>query len=614
MKNDINKDNISTTPGLYIEQAGEKHIQQILKSMENVPWGITLLQLAWTAGPVTFLALQGGYYIGYGKSAPLMLFFYFAGYTLIAGLIGIFVNITYKITQDNKKTQAEKNFLYVIDKMSDLIIDFCNFRVSLLNNEEKKYEAACVLLKNSHPPPGAIAIAFCDITNDEKLAETAEKIEIFRRFGLSSRIDDLRRPLENQRKELFEKLKQTHPELSYFFNLRLHGKAPSLKDGIPRPDGFLERIFLASETDNLTLMTIKDAEALLTLVLEFMNGREITILNFNFTGNKQLRQAANLIEKNRALYRLSQIMMNYRTQALKSLLIKHKLIHEDNDSDLKSFYTKATECIDQLSQQIIQNNYHDSADKKQLNNYKLFLDILLHYSFAYDAYINFLNQQKQYVKAISDWDKIANSFSKDTTNFQYNTNCKGLKIEEKIIVLNNEGKLACAKKIKSILHKYNESYSNSSIYSETQIKQIAILIALSVNPYLLLSNPVNQYGIESSNAANLGSLEQGISVQAKAGWTAAMVGEVEKNLAKAIEKLVKVLIQQYGKKLDSDAIDFLHRTYGVNINNLKAINNQTISHASINYVVKTIPSIKNIQPNWLLAKKYAQNMLAVDSN
>ena len=45
--------------------------------------GKTLLQLAWTAGPVTYLALQGGYFIGYGKSAPVQVFIYFAGYTVV---------------------------------------------------------------------------------------------------------------------------------------------------------------------------------------------------------------------------------------------------------------------------------------------------------------------------------------------------------------------------------------------------------------------------------------------------------------------------------------------------------------------------------------------------
>lgn len=604
-KNEYTK---TSFPRFYLEKAGERHIKQILEVIENVPWGITFLQLAWVAGPVTFIALQGGYLLGYGKTAPFSLFAYFAAYTLIAGFIGITVSIIYKTLRERKKEQAEHNLLYVIDKLADLISYFRDFRLGQLDEKERKLEAAHILLKNSHPLPQAIAVAVEDITNDRKLAQAIKKIEIFRRAGLFTRASDLVKEIADQCEDVTQKLINTHPEMAQFLKFRLQGHAPSLKDGIPRPEGFLERIFSSGETGNLSLMTIRDAEELLILMFELINGRKIRILKFRFIGNKRLREITNNLESIRAAYRISKSTMNYRLQTLISLLIEKKLMVIQGEADLSFIYSKILQAIDIFSQDILKNKHRTRAQR--LEKFKLLDKIISLHTMMFNDYKIARAQQRQYATIVKQWQKIATTYSDNAIEFRHGKGRRGLRITETSISLDDENKLKLAKEFTIILREFYEQYPTLSTYSEKSIKQLAISVTLTAEPFLNLSHPVIQRGIESTNAANLGSLEEGISAQAKAGWTTAMVQEVEKNIGRSAERLASVLVQQYGEELDTEAIDFLHNTYGASKSVLEAIKEQKISpKSSMDYLTPIQPIIEPIKTNWLQAKVHAQKIL-----
>ena len=51
---------------LQIQQSGQRRIDRMAQSGVGKSSLWSLAEVGWTAGPVTFLAAQGGYYLGFG--------------------------------------------------------------------------------------------------------------------------------------------------------------------------------------------------------------------------------------------------------------------------------------------------------------------------------------------------------------------------------------------------------------------------------------------------------------------------------------------------------------------------------------------------------------------
>ncbi len=118
-------------------------------------------------------------------------------------------------------------------------------------------------------------------------------------------------------------------------------------------------------------------------------------------------------------------------------------------------------------------------------------------------------------------------------------------------------------------------FTDTATLNDVDIKQIIMSMVMKVTNYVDLNNPIIQYGIDSVNAINFGSLENGISIQAKILWTAYMVSECKCDFQKSSEQLAKVLIEIYDEELDYDAIEFLNQKYGARKNVLEGINKRS---------------------------------------
>src|SRR6056297_1653991 len=103
-----------------LEYLGEDFIRRAAHAARKESWGRTVVQLAWTAGPVTYLALQGGYMLGYGTHAPSNLFIYFAIYTVIAGVFAIAVRFIYQFTRGQEQEKSEAALSYALVHLPDL--------------------------------------------------------------------------------------------------------------------------------------------------------------------------------------------------------------------------------------------------------------------------------------------------------------------------------------------------------------------------------------------------------------------------------------------------------------------------------------------------------------
>jgi hypothetical protein len=581
---------------LYLEKEGEMHIQHILEVIENEPWGVSLLQLSWSAGPITFFALQGGYLLGYGKTAPMSLFTYFAGYTLIAGVFGLIASVINKITKERNKKDAERNYLYVIDKLIDLIYSFTNYRLSMLTKNDRKAESAKILLTNSHAFPDSIAIATLDLTGDSHIAELGKQIEVFRRSGLSSRVKDLIGDSREKIENLLLELQNTYPEAAYFLDLRFKGDAPSLKVGIPRIDGFLKRIYLSAEYGDFSMMTIRDAEEFLLFVYELINGRRLSVLNFTYIGNKKLNEAARSLEKYRAAYRSIKATVNYRTEMLYTVFTKYKLINVGKKLSLAQKYNLVYEHLNMLCEEFLQSETNAYKQRSSTINLALLKKALYYHSLLVKNYKFAQVTEKKLEHAIVKWRTISNKYDDKKTEFRYGRGKRGLRISNKIIYLDDNSKITLSNKLAGLI----DELDNEDINNEHTIKEFAISLLLEMPSSLELDNPTVQYGIDSVNSINLGSIEQGISVQAKALWTANMVEELKKNTSRSAEQLARALVDEYDEDLDDDAIDFLETKYGARKSVLRQIK-QSIPpkiNDKLNYRDIPITKIKSNPSKW----------------
>ena len=173
------------------ESLGEDFIHRVSLAVKKESWRQTIMQLAWTAGPVTYFALQGGYFLGYGKTAPPGLIIYFAIYTVIAGILAILVRFMYQFTKGQEIERLEKSIKQAFVKLPDLILFIRDQILRYYDIDNRRLLAAKYLLENPDATSETIRVAVFDATGDEVLANAAGQIEVFRKNGLFARIDDL---------------------------------------------------------------------------------------------------------------------------------------------------------------------------------------------------------------------------------------------------------------------------------------------------------------------------------------------------------------------------------------------------------------------------------------
>lgn len=234
---------------VLIEAAGRSRITEVAASARKVPWSLNMLQLLWAAGPVTFLAMQGGYFLGFGHAAPAQNFIFFAVYTLLFGVIGLLARFIADATRGRRQERSRDQLRNTIDLLPDLLFVTRDLAMAEMAPDMRRRKAAEVLLHEVDISPEGVAVAVREMTGDTSLASAAEQIEIYRRLGLRSRVADLVDVTADARMAALEKLHHDAPELADSLRDRLQGVAPTREDGVRRIDQFLDRLFSAADSD-----------------------------------------------------------------------------------------------------------------------------------------------------------------------------------------------------------------------------------------------------------------------------------------------------------------------------------------------------------------------------
>lgn len=602
-------------------------IEKVARAPHQEPWSITILQYAWTAGPVTLIGAYFGYYFAYGVMMPLERAFYFLGYSIIAVALGVGYRLFHNMTRGRQQARERINLLNLIDQIPELIYQVRDLGQVNMTEEQRRIHSAGILLRKIDLGPEWVSTAIEDLTNNQQLAKQAERIEIFRRAGLYNRMQDIIKDAWKETNKAWLTLNENHPRTADALKKRLNGIVARPHDGQKREPLFIERILSAIEEGNENLMTLHDVEEMLILCFELICGREIAYLKIEYTGHWDLARALDKLEEERNDLRISRARVYSRLKALITYLNNIGIpseIGSGNGLSTHKLLAIATKSLDKLSLQVREARQLtlSSPQKKGVKKHLLALTTksrqlekaLQIYNESHRAHLKQGRDSLLFKRALKNWQKLSSKYQ-----HQNNENLKrSLTISEQTIFLNDEDKAEVTQRIRQYL---NESPDLSRIMSETQIEEncqsssiqqdseeslteaqardIAIEIATILDPYIHLHDPQIQRAIESANAISLANIEPGMTARTKAAWGKAMAGAVEKNLAASAEKLAQNLIRYYRVPLSDQTINFLVKTYNANLERL-----QFIAHyetpLSATYSLDNVSAMEVPQPkdNW----------------
>lgn len=545
-----------------------------------MPWQILLLELAWTAGPATFLAAAGGYYLGFGKQLPTQNAVFFIGYTVIFGIIGLVTRVLYRTTSLPRKQRAAQQLSHALDMLPDLFMGVREMRFAGMDPATRRVESVGYLLRRVDLDPQAISLLVEELTGDGHLANLAGKIEMYRRAGLRERMSELVEECRDAAWKATEELSAFAPDTAALLNDRLYGRAPTYKAGLPRPENFIERTLAAIEQDDDNLMTLEDTEQILMLAFELLSGRKMPVLLFHYKGRWETARATDKLIEHWNRYRIAKAVGYSRLRALEELLA--------HSSETDVTLGAQGQTVETLSSNILEGlrQLNDAAEKLlrltpdarrvQRNSLEPLCRTLNEALGMHATWRRACSQVGQrhalFLRSLTAWERTVAGRDAQHRTLRPGGRYSGLQLIEREIFLDNEQKLALAETLDGFLRTHRLRTRDDSVVYGTSgrerflntglAKSLAVEVVLRLEALIELSRPEIQRAIYASAAPNFHGLEMSQSAATKAGLGAAATAEVQDDLGLAAERLATVLVTQYQVALTKEMMEFLHRTYG----------------------------------------------------
>ena len=572
---------------MFLEQRGENRIERLVQASIARSNLLKFIGFAWTAGPVTYLAGQGAYYLGFGTWMPDKNLVFFIGYTVLMGFIALLVNLLYVLTRGRSMEEARDNLKRVLGVLPDLIMGVRDLSLSLMDPESRRLESAKILLQKSDLGPEWLSLAVRNIVDSPTIAMAVEETEIYWRAGMHSRIADINRELAHEIETTLDVLNQDRPQLARLLEQRLKGQKPTLLTGVERERFFIERIFSAIEEDNEDILTLSDVEEMLTLAFELLSGRRIPMLMVNYVGSWKLARATDKLEIERSKYRIARARGYSRLLALANYLsdcdyLKYGPVAEKLPS--RELLVICDQVIDELAEKML---HQPNAGKQQKNSkrslqiqFEQFSHILDLYNLASQESKRVDREHEDFVKDINQWQRLVNQH-REAHPAEYDQGGRGLQIVEHTIYLEDSSKTTVVAQLAKQFDEASVRVAGARVTLQDErmesdksvrlAKQLGIDVALALDKYVHLSRPEVQRAIYSANAIDMGGFEPGLSTHTKIGWGEAVSKEIQKNMARAAEHLAIALFRYYGIQLGEEQQEFLSERYGANTKTLEDV-------------------------------------------
>ncbi len=582
---------------ITLDRYKNEHSRRFRRSLNKVRLSHTLMQLFWTAGPVTGLGLIGGYYIGFGQLPSLQLLIYFVSFTALSGLIGLVARLVYINTRGYLKEQGERDVLEVTDKLGDLILATRDMNVQAWEGDARRREAALQLLRRVDLTSYGVSIAFTDLTGDREIGRIMAQIYTYRRIGLYSRVRELYAEYRDQIHRAVMDLGENAPdaarELRQWFT---GGSIGTSRRGVAREPFFLQRIMSSIENNNPHLMTFRDVEEVIILAFELINGREIPTLVFEYSGRWKFARALDELEVRRSQYRVYQARGGNRIRALAAFLVETGYVTREELPEGISIYQlvdEVTAIIDRLADDIARATTDPNvslAERKRL--IRIMRTSMELYNMSYKAYRETGRRHARLLEAARNWEKLVSQAYGDPGALNLGTGKRGIRILENTISLDDDARLEVCRHLawyfeKLDVHKTGftfrppddhsldledvEALQSREASASMAARYLAIEIALALEPHIRLSKPEIQRNINATKAMYLGELSPEMNAMQKAELGRRMAGEADNRLDVAAEQMADTLVRLYDVTLTPEARDFLHYTYGARMEVLELL-------------------------------------------
>lgn len=549
---------------LLIEDRGASRIYQLAEVASSKSTTQKVTELAWTAGPVTLIASIGGYYMGNGKLLPTNTLIFFIAYTVIAGVIGLAAHLVFSLTREKRLAEAQSQLTTVVGMLPDRILQLRDLKLQQLDPEARRLETARLLLQEIDLGPEWLGCALHTLGADAKMVRLVEEMELLRRAGLQTRIDDLVAEHQQAIDAFIHPFVDDSPALAELLRERLHGIRPSLKQGIPRTRYFIERIFSAIDNDDASLMTLTDVQEMFTLLFELMSGRRIPMLVFDYVGDTKLAELTNELEKERLRLRLARSRSYSRLLALSSYLNDY-----GDGSSLSTLGLTGQQLLEACREQLealvcdVETAPRNSPLRKELQST---LERAL--SYYHDAYIASHRTRKEFQRfqqMVDNWKQTITERPKSEQRIDTSDGSDGLQITEDSILLSDKQKMKLVVALYQPFLKQARNFElmNDPLRQLRVMKHLAIRIALALDEQISLRKPEVQRAIDNANTLNMGFFESDISVRTKIAWGESLVKDLAKDMSHAAEALAQAIYRFYGLRLGRTALEELKQRYGV---------------------------------------------------
>ncbi|TVR56366.1 MAG: hypothetical protein EA426_13780 [Spirochaetaceae bacterium] len=563
--------------GTGYQEFSREFVSRLTRALRKESWGRNFIQLAWTAGPVTYLALNGGYYIGFGVAAPPELFLYFGGYTIIAGIFAVAVRIGYNVLHGAENERMEVALTDVMGRIPELIAEARNRSLETYDGADRVFLAAKYLLDNTDATEQTVGQAILDLTDDVSLATAIRSIEVYRRAGLFERARDVQSTITDQLASALPTIESRSVSVAEQVRRRFAGVVTPKHQGRARIEGFIERTLAAGESDGYDLMSLSDVEEVLTLAFELLAGRSFTYFSLQYVGATALRDLERRFERARRELREAIHVRNSRLRVLAEFLNESEAIHRVPaaipvihaiDDVLQNVRRAVDDVFSEMQKRTIGENSRFTPDEVRTVRTVLHLWGALHR--ANEAvgrrHTTLGRVLKEYEGRVRSTRSAAQILGPRETG-------DGVRLLPRQVSLTVTDRMRLALKLAEVINDTalrtrfarapsGDAYDAGSLITGDGYKHVAVSAAILIDQVIELGNGELQSAIESSAAANVGSIEANLSRESRIGWGVALVREIHNDVGTAAGRLVASLAYYHGMRITSEAIEHLVEAYG----------------------------------------------------
>ena len=543
------------------DRTGTRYLDQIADHFKKSPVGVSLLELAWTAGPVTFIALQSGHWLGFGNAAPIKNVIYFVSYTLIAGIIAVSIRFVRRPIHERKVAEVKSTFSTVTNILYDLIMSTKDIELRNCSIHERDVELFRLFLSKPGVSPNELYRTCKLATGSEEFSELLYRIIIYRSNALFTLEQELIHDNGSLFNEILKKLSNENLQVATELKEFIYGNTATFKRGSARPIGFIERVLTAGEADDISLISISDVEAVFILAMELLHGASFQSYQCKAVG---LNSGSDVIRK------VNKLRAKRRRDLVKFYCLLHSIAYLNKcDSDLTFHRTSIRQEIDSIYQDVIvetdglvakiQSMMQEVkqciiADQKLYSHVKLLKRIIdLH-----DKMVRLRRSIAIRTNSLAEYSAVLQKYEE---NKKTKSNIEKINIVSCRLETSDKQRFELAKQLKDSMENVTlidfSKHKPKFVISHDAVCHIATDICSILDDMFDVSDMQIQKGIEFSNAPTFNAVEYDNSTNYKLGLAKSLVADVNDTRSAAVKTVVHSLRDIYRVNMTAEIKEYL---------------------------------------------------------